>query len=256
MLIYSVCSNWDEVHKKYDWRVDLRFFSRIADYPGYFNRIIEPAHTAIFENKFRRAIDTHRNFEVAGEVCFWKNYKNFQARNQLTENLLTHLKTQDNWDNFVKAVKQISKNPSYNNFGILQNACGQKKGFAVPITFLAFYNPTEYPMVDKIIAYWWAENRASYGYGASPIFSQRDDGWIQTSTISQKKQNWDAYIHWQRFCNEYAIRIAKYCGFNWRARDVEMAIWGAHERNISLEILPAAKKTSYDEPVKRGEKLP
>ena len=137
-----MCSNWDEVHKKYDWRIDLRFFCKATDYPGYFSHIIEPAHTVIFKNKFRRAIDTAGTFEVAGEVCFWKNYKNFQARNRLTENLLTHLEIQDNWDDFVKAVKQISKNPSYDYFIALQNACRQQKGFAVPVTFLSFHNPT------------------------------------------------------------------------------------------------------------------
>ena len=237
----KICSNWDGAHEKYDWRVDLRSFDKAANYPDYFNRIIESAHTAIFENEFRKAIDTRRNFEVAGEVCFWKNYRNFQSKNRLTEKLLAHLKIKDNWDSFVKAIEQISKNPSYENFVVLQNTCGQKNGFAVPITFLSFYNPSEYPMVDKIIAYWWAKNRASYEYGTSPIFSQREDGWIQTSTISQKKQNWDVYIHWKRFCNEYVMRIAKHCGFNWRARDIEMAVWEAYKHNISLEALPAEK---------------
>jgi len=239
----KICSNWDGAHEKYDWRVDLRSFDKAADYPGYFNRIIESAHTAILENEFRKAINTHRNFKVAGEVCFWKNYKNFKSkRNTLTEKLLTHLKIRDNWNSFVRAIKQISKNPSYDNFLVLQNTCGQKYGFAVPITFLSFYNPSEYPMVDKKIAYWWTENRASYGYGTSPIFSQRGNGWIQTNTISRRKQNWNAYIHWKRFCSEYAMRIASYCGLNWRARDIEMTVWEAYKRNISLEILPAAKK--------------
>ncbi len=30
----KICSNWDEAHEKYDWRVDLRSFDKAADYPG------------------------------------------------------------------------------------------------------------------------------------------------------------------------------------------------------------------------------
>ena len=88
-------------------------------------------------------------------------------------------------------------------------------------------------MVDKHIANWWVKNKAKYGYGTSPDFFQRNDGWIPP-----KRQNWEAYIDWKRFCNDYATRIAKNCGWNWRARDVEMAVWKASKDNISLEVLP------------------
>ncbi len=191
-----------------------------------------------FENKFRAAIDGNGSFEIAGEVCFWKNYGNAQARNRVTQKLLTHLRDPVNWDRFVQAIKQVLSNLSYDNFVALRDACNQPRGFATPITFLAFYKPTEYPMVDKHIANWWAVNRAKYGYGDSPKFSQRNDGWIQTYTIPQNKQNWNAYIAWGKFCFDYATRIAKNCGWNWRARDVEMAVWEAYKNSISLEVLP------------------
>ena len=231
-------NSWDKTYRMYSWTVDLSHFGKTADYPGYFNRVITPADIVTFENKFRTAIDDIGSFEIAGEVCFWKNYGNAHARNRVTQKLLAHLRDPVNWNRFVRAVKQVSSDPSYDNFVTLRDACYQPRGFATPITFLAFYKPTEYPMVDKHIANWWAVNRAKYGYEASPKFSQRNDGWIQTYTISQNKQNWNAYVAWRRFCRDYAIRMANNCGLNWRVRDVEMAVWEAQKNDISLEVLP------------------
>ena len=232
-------NNWYEAYRKYSWTVDLRHFSGAADYPDYFNQVITPTRVVTFESKFRTAIDVNGAFQIAGEVCFWKNYGNVLARNQVTQDMLTYLRNRVNWDKFVRAVKQASSNPSYENFIALRDACNQPRGFATPITFLAFYKPTEYPMVDKHIASWWAVNRAKYGYGygASPEFSQRNDGWIQANTISRNKKNWNAYVAWKGFCNDYAMRIAKNYGLNWRARDVEIAVWEAYKNDLSLEVL-------------------
>jgi len=226
-----MCNSWYKAYNRYSWTADLRRFSRAADYPGHFNCVVTPATVATFEDKFRMAIDGNGSFEVAGEVCFWKNYGSAQARNRITEKLLKHLSSPANWKNFVRIVKQVASNPSYENFVALKRACNQPTGFATPITFLAFYKPSEYPMVDKHVASWWALNREKYGYGNCPTFSQRNDGWIQSYTISQNKQNWDAYTAWKKFCNDYAMRL------NWRARDIEMAVWESYKNNISLEVL-------------------
>ncbi len=230
--------SWKEAYQRYNWTVTLGHFKRSADYPGYFNRIITPTDAIAFEDEFRKAVDNAGSFETAGEVCFWKNYGNVQARNQVTQNLLTYLRDSFKWNKFVQAVKQVSKNLSYDNFIILRDVCNQPNGFATPITFMSFYKPTEYPMVDKHIANWWAINRQEHGYGTSPIFSQRKDGWIQTYTNSQIGQNWDAYLAWKTFCNDNSTRINENFGLNWRARDIEMAVWEAQKNNMRLEVLP------------------
>jgi hypothetical protein len=233
-----MCDNWNKAYGMYCWTVDLTQFKGAVNYPGYFNRVITPNDVTAFENEFRRAIDEGGSFEIAGEVCFWKIYGVPQSRDRRTQTLLDYLSSPANWNSFVRSIQEVSNNPSYDNFIALQNACNQPRGFAIPVTFLSFYKPTDYPMVDKHIAHWWAKNRAKYGYEATPIFSQRYDGWIQTYTTSQKKQNWRAYIAWKTFCNDYAARIAKNCGLHWRARDVEMAVWEAQKNDIPLEVLP------------------
>jgi len=227
----AMSKSWDNALEKYNWKVDLRRFSGAANYPGYFNRVIRPADVMAFEDAFRTAINEASSFEIVGEVCFWKNYGAF--RNKVTQRLLTYLAERVNWDRFVRAVKQVSANPSYDNFVAFQGACNQPYGFATPITFLAFYRPTDYPMADKRIANWWSAHKADYGFGDSPDFSQRYDGLIQPRGIS-----WNAYIAWTRFCFDYAARMAKNCGVNWRVRDIEMAVWEAQRDGVSLNALP------------------
>jgi hypothetical protein len=227
-----MCNRWNEAYIRFNWGVDLRHFNGAGDYLDFFNRVIEPQDMITFEDRFRETIDGNGSFVIAGEVCFWKNYGNAQSRDRITHKLLNHLENIVNWNKFVQAVKRVQENPSYDNFINLRGACDQPKGFATPITFLAFYKPTEYPMVDKHIANWWAINRANFGYENSSAFSQRDDGWIPP-----KLQNWNAYIDWKKFCNDYIGKIRRRCGWNWRARDVEMAVWEASKNNIPLETL-------------------
>jgi len=193
-----MCNSWICARRKYSWTVDLTHFSGSEDYPGFFNQTITPADIQEFEDTFRAAVDGAGSYEVAGEECFWKNYGNFQARNRITQTLLLHLQVRENWINFTEAVRSLSVDPSHGNFLSLRDACNQPRGFATPITFLAFYDPMKYPMVDKHIANWWAANRAKHGYGTSRSFSQRSDGWIQTYSISQTRRNWNAYIFWTR----------------------------------------------------------
>lgn len=227
-----MCNSWTTAYSKYNWRVDLTRFRGARNYPSHFNRMITPANTIEFEDRFREAIDRVGSFEAAGEVCFWKNYGNPLTRDRLTMSLLMHLQVSDNWNNFVEAIMKLSNAPSWSNFKALQKAANQPNGFATPLTFLAFYRPAEYPMVDKHIAFWWPENNAKYGYGNSPVFSQRYDGWIQP-----RLQSWNAYTSWTRFCRAYARLVTRNCEVNWRSRDIEMAVWEAQKRSLSLNVL-------------------
>ena len=231
-----MCNSWGNALKMYNWTVNLRHFTGADNYSTYFNRTILPHEVVQFEDTFRRIIDDNGSFEVAGEVCFWKNYGNIQARSKLTQSLLTHLVIRANWDTFIRATREISNNPSFANFLALRNACNQPRGFATPITFLAFYNPKKFPMVDKHIANWWRTLKARYGYDQAPVFSQREDGWIHAVGVQRNIQNWDAYIAWKTFCCDYSKKIQKNCELDWRARDVEIAVWMAQQNGLDLTV--------------------
>jgi len=85
-----MCDSWTDSREKYSWSVDLSNFKNARHYPNYFNCIITPKTIVAFEDKFRVAINGAGSFEVAGEVCFWKNYGNALARDRITQALFTH----------------------------------------------------------------------------------------------------------------------------------------------------------------------
>lgn len=223
---------WARAREHYAWDVDLRHFKHRRRHPGHFNRVIGPKDVTDFEDTFRRALHDGGPYEVAGEVCFWKNYGSYQSRDRTTQRLLGCLSQGDNWAEFVTAVKQLCSNPTYLRFKRLQEACGQPRGFATPITFLAFYDPASYPMIDKHIGDWWGRYRRDFGCGRYSEFSQRKDGWIETTSDPKTMRNWRAYLAWARFCRDYAQRIGES-----RARDVEMSVWTAQKHGLPLHPL-------------------
>lgn len=234
------CKNWVRCRKSYDWTVDLNTYKDAFKYPSHFNRIVTSKNTYDFEDSFRFAIQNQGNdeeFLIAAEVVYWKNYGNHLARTNVTRRLIDHFKTKPLWNSFCKTVIGFAKVPTISKLQLLQQACGQAKGFATPITFVAFYDPENFPMVDKHIGYWWNTNIGIRLQGTSTTFSQRnDDGWIQTTTDKQQEQNWVAYCAWTKFCRNSSNILTNLTGSHWRARDVEIAVWESQKRNIMLEI--------------------
>ena len=106
-----MCNSWNNALEIYNWTVDLRKFNKAGNYPEYFNRIIHSNEVIQFEHTFREHVDDNSSFQIAGEVCFWKNYGSHLSRNKLTESLLRHLANITSWDRFVVATKEISVNP-------------------------------------------------------------------------------------------------------------------------------------------------
>lgn len=232
--------SWASALDAYSWDVNLTRFSEAKEYPGYFNRIVHSSDIVDFENRFRvniKSNSTQNNYIIAGEVCYWKNAKSHFNCDTLTLNLLNYLSVPDNWESFRQAIFAADNEPSIDNYIRLINACQQENGFAIPITFLSFYNPQRYPMADKWIAYWWNDQKASHGYAKCPLFSQGPDGVILANTQKMKKRNWAAYLGWTIFSNQTAKKLSAISGVHWRPRDVEMATWEAEKRKIYLNPL-------------------
>lgn len=207
---------------------------KAKEYPGFFEQDILSKDTEDFENKFREFLgqdNCSTCYIVAGEVCFWKNYSRPSNSNNLTIRLLDHLSKPQNWSQFKNTLYNLEKDPTYENFCSFRDACNQPNGFAVPITYLSFLSPEKYPLADKWVAYWWREYVRSIGGTA---FSQREDGWIQTTLETQVIQNWKAYLEWTDFCNNYAEKLSRQSGSHWRARDVEMAVFSAQKSGTAL----------------------
>jgi hypothetical protein len=226
---------WSRCLVDYAWAVDLRTFKHRAEYPGHFGRTIGSGDVKSLEDLFRIAVDKGGPYQVAGEVCYWKNYGNHLSRDRMTLELLVHLAAKSAWDELRKAVTDCCAHPSLAAFLRLRAAAGETHGFATPVTFVSFYDPASYPMVDKHIADWWVVNKASFCLAQATAFSQRRaDGWVQTTSQRTTEQNWNAYLAWAGFCRDYGKRLG-----GWRARDVEMAVWMAQKGGETLPVVLA-----------------
>ncbi len=226
--------SWEDAHSSYNWTVDLGDFKYKENYKGYFNQIIRKATTSSFEDKFRSSLEKLETFVTAGEVYFWKNHI-YPNSHEKTNELLKLLAQEENWAKFVYGLAELATSPTFKNIDAFRNACGQPYGFASPVTFLSFYKPDDYPMVDRRIGLWWNENITDFKESFTK-FDQKDNG-----TLELTEQNWNAYLEWTDFCGEYSILLNLESTMHWRARDVEMAVWEAQKRKIPL----------YD-PVRKG----
>jgi hypothetical protein len=223
--------SWKKSLSKYNWTVDLSNYPYRHIYDGYFNQVVNNKNTIAFEDRFRSSINSD-TFVVASEVCYWKNYGSHTSRDKLTNNLLKLLAEKNNWIEFKNRLIELASKPTYHNIEFFRMACGQPYGFATPVTFLSFYNPTLYPMVDKIIGKWWNRNKSTYWKTSASSFFQRSDGWLGLN-----EQNWTTYLEWTNFCREYSNFLSSKSGEQWRARDVEIAVWEAEKRDLTLNTL-------------------
>lgn len=207
---------WREALDRFNWRVDLMKFKDAKNHPGFFNRVIEPNQVAAFEDSFRAELVPGGNVERAAEVTYWKNGRNYKARDRITRDLLTWIRSEEHWMLFVVALKHLAEAPTWELFGQLVRSCGQTSGFATPITFLSFYDPERFPMVDRKIGVWWRRR-----FQGEPQFS-----WDPRRTrITPSPKSWNAYLAWAQFCRSEAAVLTASQGKPWRARDVEMAVW-------------------------------
>lgn len=220
--------NWYIAYRNYDRVVNLWEFKKQKGLSG-FNRIITPENLRKFERRFQIAIDRKNNFTIVGEVYFWKVYRqDTDTQYYIITKLLNRLEDTFGFNSFTSALKKLSEDPSWNNFVSFRISCGQHHSFVIPITFLSFYNPIKYPVVDRYIACWWQEKKEKYGYKNFPVFERNEKGNILCSINS-----WNAYLGWKRFCTNYAKKLTG----QWRVRDVEMAVGVAQLNKIDLEIL-------------------
>ncbi|HTA71100.1 MAG TPA: HEPN domain-containing protein [Bryobacteraceae bacterium] len=216
----DVYSTWQAARRKFNWSVDLRKFKDAAKYPGFFDRVIPPEQIEQFEADFRAGLVPRGKVERAAEIVYWKNGGNFRARDRITRDLFIWIDGPQDWLKFVDALKNLAATPTWECFKNLITACGLTSGFATPLTFLSFYDPKRFPMVDQRIGKWWLRR-----FPDNPQFAWNPD----TTVIAQNKKSWEAYIAWTEFCRRQAA------GLSWRARDVEMAVWSDRDAQLPLD---------------------
>ena len=153
-------NTWDISLKKYRYPVDLKSFVYANKFNNFFSMQINGDRDATikFENNFReKATD---DIVAYAEVIYWKLFSQPLVRNGSTFNIIDYLMNNKiNAKTLYNRVNEFILEPSRKNLKDLRKTFGiTSPVLAVCLTFPAFIDPKNYPMVDKQIARWVNEN--------------------------------------------------------------------------------------------------
>ena len=232
---------WTDALEKYRYPVDLQGFADAGHYPGWFEVNIypgDPLQTMGFETRFREQARDH--LEAWAEVVFWKLYSIGSGRAaRTTRNLLAReTAIEDLWARCMAYVER----PDRGTF----RAFRRKLGFAAPVvataaTFPAFVCPRDFPMVDTQVARWAIQNHDRHRY--ADVGGPDLQGVESLPTVGVlRESHWSFVESWIEWCRFTARELGHRTGRVWRARDVEMAVFTAQRRGLSLNPLsPGAR---------------
>ncbi len=217
------CSSWKLALDAYRYGVDLRRFSRASEYPGWFDLNIDPGdplQTMGFETRFREQARHH--LRAWGEVVFWKLYGMPPARNSTTERVLASGVTPMTlWSSCMDYMT----NPNLESFKAFRNKLFGD-GVATAATFPAFIRPDQFPMVDTQITRWARKNSRVHRYSAVGGPDLECVPELQPGTVLTES-DWRFIDSWIAWCRFTAWKLSQRTGREWRARDVEMAVFSA-----------------------------
>lgn len=227
---------WAEALKAYCYPVDLSCYPTGRDFPGFFEKNIagDRETTIEFEGYFREQASVR--IEVWYEVAFWKLRSRFA--NRVAEIAVHTQKHGVSAHNLWEATQHFVERPDISNLKSLRGLLGLSFGMALPLTFVAFFNPAKHPMVDKKVALWVNGNRQKAStYRGNKLIDFRS--YNKASATYIRDSDFDAYLKWMRWCQEVASVLSTRTNDTaWRARDVEMAIFTAYDKRLRLNDLP------------------
>lgn len=229
---------WQRALAAYSYPVALPRYKRAADFAGFFvgNIAGDRTTTMQFEDYFRARAPNAT--EVWYEVVFWKLFSQNRIREGTTNRVVGFI--QQNAITLGKlwsALQGFVNTPTILNFRTLRGLLGQSVGLAVPLTFAAFANPHQYPMLDKKVALWVNGNRLAHSANRANQLVDFKSYKTESQTYI-RDTDFPAYVKWVWWCREVATVLSGRTEVVWRARDVEMAVFTAYEKNLSLSVLP------------------
>lgn len=227
--------NWQRALQSYSYPVDLRKFEHAQEYPGWFEHNLpwgSREETIEFEDHFRE--NAQSALAPWFEVVFWKMYSQGGRANYRTQCVVEQMEDNDVspqqlWD----ACEQYTRSPSrkaFDNFRKLFHFTSES--IAIVATFPAFMAPKWFPMVDSRVADWTRENAAAHNEADpdGPELIPPQKGYLTM-------RHWPFVLSWVKWCFHTSQKLTARTNTEWRARDVEMAVWSAYGK-IQLEPLP------------------
>lgn len=228
--------SWTTARNSYNYPVNLSSYKRASEFPGFFSRDIpgDRASTIEFENYFRSACD--KKVEPYFEVAFWKLYSQPMVRQGSTNRIVDHMREEGVEASELRcAVDLFVEKPTKPNLSVLRALLEIKADvLALALTFPAFLNPVRFPMVDTKTAGWVKEHHSAFSLNRGNALTPFA---LNYSTLHYN--DFDNYLNWVHWCRETAqILMSNTDDMEWRARDVEMAVFAAARQGLSLNPLP------------------
>lgn len=226
----EVIEQWLQALKAYSYKVDLSLFAARSKYPTWFVDHIEGTRDATkrFEDRFRSLSDRH--LEVWHEVVFWKMFSQKGRRNQKTLEVIKNIEaSRVPAHDLYRHCCAYTLHPTKSQLQSLVELFWGKGHRAVAIVsvFPAFIAPDRFPMVDTRVAKWasacLADHNASDRKGPQLVAPAYPSHGATVLTLS----DWPFIESWIHWCRHTARRLTSCTDLNWRARDVEMAIFRA-----------------------------
>ena len=224
---------WKTALDEYRYPVDLTHFTGAWEDQNWFNVRIEPGdriQTMEFEARFRDQARFH--LKAWGEVVFWKLYTMGLVRNGTTQRVLdAGVPSDELWS----ACTDYIENGSKESFRTFRSKLFDSGVVATAATFPAFICPERFPMVDRQITRWASKKGDLHRYSGV--------GGPDLECVPALKQgvlmesHWQFIQSWIAWCRFTARELSQRTGFAWRARDVEMAVFTAQKRELSLTPL-------------------
>ena len=125
--------------------------------------------------------------------------------------------------------------PSLESFQVFRDTLFKTKVIATAMTFPAFLRPDIFPMVDVQIARWANTNGTDHDYRSQGGPSLVTHSSLGNSILTDKE--WPFVQSWIEWCRFTARVLSDLTGCQWRARDVEMAVFTAQRETLPLEPL-------------------
>lgn len=226
---------WVEALNAYSYPVDLREYGRASQFPGFFNRKIsgDRNSTVEFETLYQQT--AQENMTRFFEVVYWKVYSQSAIREKTTNRIVDFVqnngtKPEELWD----TIRRFLDNPTKWKLNQIRNLLGIKTNvLAVPLTLCAFAYPHEFPMIDNKVADWVNSNVSAHNYKRKSKLSL-----FKKRYTSLRDDDFSSYLDWTKWCREVAQILTKRTEGEWRARDVEMAVFTAQRKGMVLNVLP------------------
>lgn len=239
---------WRAALDRYSYPVNLREYQFRAEHPGWFERTTGSGSrdaTIAFEDQFRR--EASYALEAWFEVVFWKLANYPQIRNGTTHAVVTYLSrhatASELWDRCCEYMESPTAPEARARFEVLLRIFGMKTpSIAVVATFPAFIDPGRFAMIDTRIAKWVGMAMQKHNSGDPSGAQLARPRFLNSKQTVLQMNDFEFMLSWVRWCRYTSGKLSRLTvGFEWRPRDVEMAVfqaWGKSKQHPEIFLPP------------------